>query len=50
MADPDLFDEARKELLEEGLMAFMDVRKKVPTCIRLNPETYYIEWQEEGST
>ena len=50
MDDCDLFDEARKELLEEGLLAFMDVRKKIPTCIRLNPETFYIEWPEEGLT
>ena len=48
MGDSDLFDETRKELLEEGLMAFMDARKKIPTCIRLNPETYFIEWQEHG--
>ena len=47
MGDSDLFDEARKELLEEGLMAFMDARKKLPTCIRLNPDTFCIEWQED---
>ena len=47
MGDSDLFNEARNELLEEGLMAFMDLRKKIPTCIRLNPETFYIEWQED---
>ena len=47
MGDTNLFDEARKELLEEGLMAFMDARKKIPTCIRLNPDTFYIEWQED---
>ena len=50
MGDSDLFDETRKELLEEGLMAFMDARKKIPTCIRLNPETFYIEWQDKGLT
>ena len=50
MGEPDLFDVVRKELLEEGLMAFMDVRKKIPTCVRLNPNTFYIEWQENGLT
>ena len=44
MGDSELFDEARKELLEQGLMAFMDARKKIPTPIRLNPEAFYIEW------
>ena len=47
MSDSDLYDEARKELLEEGLMAFLDVRKKIPTCIPLNPEPFFMEWQED---
>ena len=47
MGDSDLFDEARKELLEEGLVAFLDARKRTPKCIRLNPKTFYIEWQED---
>ena len=51
MDDFELFDEARTELLEEGLLAFLDVRKNIPTCIRLNPKTFYIEWcQEDRST
>ena len=51
MEDFELFDEARTELLEEGLLAFLDVRKNIPTCIRLNPDTFYIEWcQEDRST
>ena len=47
MDDLKLFEEAKCELLEEGLMAFMDARKRSATCIRLNPETYYIEWHED---
>ena len=47
MDDLELFEEAKRELLEEGLMAFMDARKRSATCIRLNPETYYIEWHED---
>ena len=50
MGDSDLFDKARKELLDEGILAFLDVRKRNPTCVRLNPKTFYIEWQENGRT
>ena len=50
MADSDLIDEAKKGLLEEGLMGFLDSKMKIPTCIKLNPDTYYIEWLEEQKT
>ena len=50
MEDSELFEEAKKGLLEEGLMGFLDSRMKIPTCIRLNPDTYYIEWLEDRKT
>ena len=49
MSESELFEEVKTELLEEGLLAFMDSKcKKIPTCIRLNPETFYLEWPEDG--
>ena len=50
MADSELFEEAKKGLLEEGLMGFLDSKMKIPTYIRLNPDTYYIEWLEDRKT
>ena len=47
MDDLELFDEAGTEPLEEGLLAFLDVKKNIPTCNRFNPETFYIEWRKE---
>ena len=50
MADSELFEEAKKGLLQEGLMGFLDSKMKIPTCIKLNPDTYYIEWLEDQKT
>ena len=35
MSDPDLFDEARKELLEEGFLAFMQNQKNHGSVVAL---------------
>ena len=50
MDDSELFEEVKKELLEGCLWAFMDARKKRAVCIHLDPETYYIEWNEDRRT